>query len=78
MFGAIIAAGVGFNTFDWMVSYLTGSPGKPVTFTLWNWGLPNVEINGWNFYIFAMLIPLWLGNFLISFPIFHTLIQSRK
>src|SRR4030065_1706 len=47
-------------------------------FAVWNWGLPNVEINGWNFYIFAMLIPLWLGSFLISFPTVHTLIQSRK
>ena len=78
MLGAIVAAGVGFNTFDWMVSYLVGSPGNPVTFTLWNWGLPNVGINGWNFYIFAMLIPLWLGSFLISLPILHMLIRSQK
>jgi hypothetical protein len=78
MLGTIVAGGIGFNTFDWMVSYLVGSPGNRVTFTLWNWGLPNVGIDGWNFYIFAMLIPLWLGSFLISFPIFYMLIRSQK
>ena len=78
MLGAIVAAGVGFNTFDWMVSYLVGSPGHLVTFSLWNWGLPNVPIDGWNFYIFAMLIPLWLGSFLISISIFYPLIRRQK
>jgi hypothetical protein len=78
MLGAIVAAGVGFNTFDWMVSYLVGSPGHRVNFSLWNFGLPNVPIDGWNFYIFAMLIPLWLGSFLVSLPIFYSLIRRRK
>jgi hypothetical protein len=78
MLGAIVAAGVGFNTFDWMVSYLVGSPGHPVTFTLWNFGLPNVPIDGWNFYIFAMLIPLWVGSFLVSSSILYALIRSQK
>jgi hypothetical protein len=78
MLGAIVAAGVGFNTFDWMVSYLVGSPGHLVTFTLWNFGLPNVPIDGWNFYIFAMLIPLWLGSFLVSLSILYGLIRSQK
>lgn len=78
MLGAIVAAGVGFNTFDWMVSYLVGSPGHLVTFSLWNFGLPNVPIDGWNFYIFAMLIPLWSGSFLVSLSIFYSLIRRRK
>jgi len=78
MLAAIVAGAVGFNTFDWMVSYLVGSPGKPVTFTLWNFGLPNVPIDGWNFYIFAMLIPLWLGSFLVSFSTLYPIIRNRK
>jgi hypothetical protein len=78
MLGAIVAAGIGFNTFDWMVSYLVGTPGHLVIFTLWNFGLPSVPIDGWNFYIFAMLIPLWLGSFLISLSILYVLIRGRK
>ena len=68
---------MGFNTFDWMVSYLTGSPGHSVTFSLWNFGLPQVLIDGYNFYIFAMLIPLWFGSFLIASSVLYSLIQRQ-
>jgi hypothetical protein len=77
MFGAIVSTVVGFNTFDWMVSYLTGSPGHIVTFTLWNFGLSQVPIDGYAFYVFAMLIPLWAGSFLATVFLLDTLIKKR-
>jgi hypothetical protein len=75
--GSVVSTAVGFNTFDWMVSYLTGSPGHSVTFSLWNFGLSQVLIDGYNFYIFAMLIPLWFGSFLVSSSLLYSLIQRR-
>jgi len=77
LIGSIASTAVGFNTFDWMVSYLTGSPGRNVTFSLWNFGLPQIPIDGYSFYIFAMLIPLWSGSFFIAVSVLYSLIQRR-
>ena len=60
--GSVLSTALAFNTFDWMVSYVTGSGGNPNVFTLWNFNMPFISIDGWNFYAFCVLAPLWIGG----------------
>lgn len=63
---AIILSALGFNTCDWMLAYMGGSGGSGKTISMWNFGLDGVIVNGWNFYFFCVIVPLWVGGFLIG------------
>ncbi|MEM2445432.1 MAG: hypothetical protein QW734_02095 [Candidatus Bathyarchaeia archaeon] len=63
IFFAIYFSALGFNTLDWMLSRASGSN---VDWSLWVFGLPNIKLNSWDFYFYTVILPLFVGGFLIG------------
>ena len=63
LFPAIFLFGLGFNTMDWMISYVVFSSKG---WSLWMLNLSAVFVESWNFYFFLGVLPLFLGGFFLS------------
>lgn len=63
LFFAVFFSALGFNTLDWMLNRASGSN---VEWTLWVYGLSNIKLNSWDFYLWTLIVPLFLGGFLIG------------
>jgi hypothetical protein len=69
---------ISFNTFDYMVAYATGSTSATLTFyPMWNFN-SGIVIDGWDFYVFCVVIPLFVGAMLLTLPISWLLVKSGK
>lgn len=60
---SIFFSALGFNTLDWMLS---GAASSNRVWSLWVYGLNNVKVNSWDFYLVTVVLPLFAGGFLIG------------
>jgi hypothetical protein len=78
LIASVFLGSLGFNTFDWQISYMAGNGGESNFYQMWPLGLSGMLIEGWNFYLCCVLIPLWFGAFLTTLAIINWIIENRK
>ena len=70
-FVSIALTGLGFNTLDWMLGCWYMVPqSQTVTLLPFNFlqldRYTTVEFEPWNYYFFLLVLPMWIGGFLVG------------